>query len=299
MPSEWLSEVLYALAFKFGGWRAVTVLAATSCAALVGVLCLYLLRHLRFSVAIGWTVLTAAAISWHFYARPHIFSYLLLAVWLVSLLNAYDDKGSNLPSAFTLAPLMILWANLHGSVSVGLALLYIFAGFCLYQSILQRDYRKCRRLLVVTSAVTVCALLTPYGFWPAFTILDLMNMKFAVSHIVETTSPNFQRLIFHLIYLVTIFAAIAGLGIQLRGPRLIVFALIIYCRLKLQPGAGNVLFSCAHCSRAACRRKCLLSRTATFRCDTFSRRQTIGSSLAVFWRSDPLPFSQAAWYLPH
>ena len=87
ISTEWLSEVFYAIAFKFGGWRAVTALAVTSCAVIVGLLCFYLLRHLRFSVAIGLTVLTGSAMSLHFVARPHLFSYVLLTIWIISLLR--------------------------------------------------------------------------------------------------------------------------------------------------------------------------------------------------------------------
>jgi len=77
---QWLSQIIYALTFNSGGWRAMAVLAAASCAAIIGIVCFYLLRYLRLSVAIGCTVLTAAAIAPHFTARPHVFSYVLLAI---------------------------------------------------------------------------------------------------------------------------------------------------------------------------------------------------------------------------
>ena len=226
ISKEWLSEIFYAAAFKLGDWRAVTILAVTACAASIGILCFYLLRHLRFSVAIGLTALTVAAITPHFFARPHVFSYVILVIWMISLLNAYDYDDFNLPSLFALAPLMILWANLHGSFTFGLALLYIFAGFCLYQNIVRQNYPRCGRLLVAASVVSVCALITPYGIAPAFVTTKLMSMRFALSRIGEWRPPDFQDLGLHLIYLVTILLAIAGLGIQLRKPRLIAFGLI-------------------------------------------------------------------------
>ena len=225
ISTEWLSEIFYAVAFKLGGWRAVTIVAATSCAAIIGIVCFYLLRHLRFSVAIGWAVLTAAAISPHFLARPHIFSYILLAIWMINLLEAYDDEFS-LPPLLTLAPLMILWANLHGSFTLGLALLYIFAGFSVYQNFLQRNYTKCWRVVIVTSVVTASALLTPYGIAPAFMTVKLLSMKFTREYLVEWRSPIFQGRYFRLIYLVAILSAMPGLGIRLRGPRLIAFGLL-------------------------------------------------------------------------
>ena len=59
VPTEWLSEIFLALAYNFGGWRALVALAAASGAAVVAIVCFYLLRHLRFSVAVGWSALTA------------------------------------------------------------------------------------------------------------------------------------------------------------------------------------------------------------------------------------------------
>ena len=226
ISQEWLSEIFYAVAYKFGGWRAVTMIAVTSSAAIIGILSFYLLRYLRFSVAIGLTVLTALAISPHFLARPHIFSYVLLGIWMITLLDAYDDDNFSLPSLLILAPLMILWANVHGSFTFGLALLYVFASFCIYQNIVQKNYAKCWRLLVMASVVTVSALITPYGIAPAYKTITLLDMTFAHSYIVEWRPPDFQGHTFRLIYLATIFSAIAGLGIRLRGPRLVVFGLI-------------------------------------------------------------------------
>jgi hypothetical protein len=235
ISTEWLSQLALALAYKLGGWRAVTILAASS-AAIVGILCHYLLQHLRFSVAIGFTVLTAAVISLYFLARPHVFSYLPLAIWIIALLDAYDDDNCDLPPLLALAPLMILWANLHGSFTFGLALLYIFAAACLYKSVVQQNYKKCWRLLAITLAVTVSALITPYGTASAFTTLELLDMKSTLSRIFELRSPNFQQSTLMLICFVAILLAIAGLGIRLRGPRLIAFGLITVMGLSYYRG---------------------------------------------------------------
>ncbi len=233
ISTEWLSEVFYAIAFKFGGWRAVTALAVTSCAVIVGLLCFYLLRHLRFSVAIGLTVLTGSAMSLHFVARPHLFSYVLLTIWIISLLDAYDDDNFKLPSVLTLTPLMILWANLHGSFTFGLALLYVFAGFCVYKNIAQHNYAGCWRSLAVASVVTASICATPYGISPVFMTIKLFEMKPILGRFIdEWRPPNFQVLGFHLIYFVAILTAIAGLGIRLRGPRLIVFSMITFLGLS-------------------------------------------------------------------
>jgi hypothetical protein len=222
---QWLSQVIYALTFNAGGWRAMAVLAAASSAAIVGIVCFYLLRQLRFSVAVWCAVLTGAAMAPHFTARPHIFSYVLLALWMISLLDAYDDGKFELPPLLTLALLMILWANIHGSFTYGLTLLYIFSACCLYHNVVERNYAKCRRVLIAAAATTACAAVTPYGIKPAFMTTTLMSMKFASGYINELRSPDFHASNFVLIYFVAIFLAIAGFGIRLGGARLISFGL--------------------------------------------------------------------------
>jgi len=225
ISTEWLAEIAFAIAFKLGGWRAVVILTSVSSAATIGIVSFYLLRHLRFSIAIVLTALTDAAINGHFIARPVVFTYVLLAVWMIQLLDAYDDEKFDLPSPFLLTPLMVLWANIHGSFTFGLALLYIFAGFCLYHSIIKRNYAMCRRLAIVTLVVSLAALITPYGIAPVFMTTKLMGMT-TIHQIVEWLPPDFQKLPLQLGYLITLLLAITGLGIRLRGPRLIAFALI-------------------------------------------------------------------------
>jgi hypothetical protein len=222
---QWLSQIIYALTFNAGGWRAIAVLAAVSSAAIIGIVCFYLLRHLRFSVALWCAVLTGAAIGPHFTARPHVFSYILLALWMISLLDAYDDEKFDLPPLRTLVPLMILWANIHGSFTFGLLLLAIFSVCCLYHNFVRRDFAKCRRVVIVAAVTAACAAITPYGIMPAFMTTTLVSMKFATGYINELRSPNFQASIFVLIYFVAIFLAMAGFGIRLEGARLISFGL--------------------------------------------------------------------------
>ena len=225
---EWLSEIFYAIAYRIGGWRGVVILSAIGCAAIIGTLCLYLVRNLRFSIAIGWTALTAVAVNQHFLARPHIFSYFLLVIWIVVLIDAYDNDDFSLKSWVTLASLMALWANLHGSFTFGLALLYIFCGSCIVQNIMRKNYAKCRFLIVGVFVVSLCALITPYGIAPAMLTKGLLNSKSVFEFISEFRPPNFQTNPVLLFLLIGLLVMIAGLGVQVRGARLIAFALIAY-----------------------------------------------------------------------
>jgi hypothetical protein len=230
IAGEWLSEIFLALAFKFGQWRGVVILSAITIAAVVATLSFYLLQNLRFSVAIGWATLTAFAISPHYLARPHLFSFLLLLVWLIILIDAYDS-GDFKPSIPILVILIILWANLHGSFTLGLTLLFVFGGYFCCDKFVKRSYNQCWSTFVMVLAVCVAALLTPYGIFSALVTVELFNMKFLFQQIGEWKSPDFQVYQPLLLLFVGLFGVIAGLGIRLRGPRLVVFVMMLLLAL--------------------------------------------------------------------
>lgn len=230
ISGEWLSEIIFLFAYNTGQWHGVVVLTTVTLSAIVGVLCFYLLRELRLSVAIGLVALTALAISSHFLARPHVFSYVLLVIWLTILLDSYD-RGIFRPPLFALIFMIILWANLHPSFTFGLFLLGIFAGYYCFEKIMQRKYAECQRPIFVVFAVSLASLVNPYGLFSALTTLELFNYHFALRYISEWVSPNFQSDKIHLLLLVGLFSAIAGFGVRIKGPRLIVFAAVTYLGL--------------------------------------------------------------------
>src|SRR5262249_22102392 len=104
---------------------------------------------------------------------------------------------------------------------------YIFSGFHCYEKFLQREYSQCRNILLLLLAVSASALVTPYGVNTFLLVLHVMNMQFVQANTIEWMSPNFQVYTFYLFYLVAILAAIAGLGIRLRGPRLVAFTVMM------------------------------------------------------------------------
>ena len=211
-------------------------LAAQPSSAIISLLAFYLLRHLRFSAAIGWTVFSAAAISTHFLARPHIFSYVLLTIWTVKLIDAYDRDDFSLRSLLVFAPIMALWANLHGSFTFALALLYVFAGVCFLHNAFRRDYAKCRTIFVVVSVVTLAALITPYGIWSALATRELLNLKYTIPQIIELRPPDFQTDHIGLALFLATFLVVAGLGVRLRGARLIAFGMVAFVGLTYVRG---------------------------------------------------------------
>jgi hypothetical protein len=88
--------------------------------------------------------------------------------------------------------------------------------------------------------VSVSSLLTPYGVYSALLVYQVMNMKFLQANIIEWMPPNFQTYPFFLWYLVALFTVMAGLGVALRGPRLVAFSMMLF--FGLSHTRGLVMF---------------------------------------------------------
>jgi len=115
---EWLSDALDALLFHARGLRAIATFH-------LGLLCmisviLYRTTRLRAGpiIAFAVTCLVMATTTIHWLARPHLFSWLFLAV-LGLLLETVDVTG-DCRRLFALPAPMILWVNLHPGFVMGL-----------------------------------------------------------------------------------------------------------------------------------------------------------------------------------
>lgn len=130
---SWLAETGFAATARAFGAGALVVLAAALVTATFG-LVLHACRRAgaRHVVAVGVTALAAAVSAPTWTVRPHLFSFLFLAV-TVSLLVTDRRRpawaGTVAPPAhyWLLVPMMILWANTHVFFIYAFALLGIHA----------------------------------------------------------------------------------------------------------------------------------------------------------------------------
>jgi hypothetical protein len=234
---DWLSDSVFAVLYRAGQWRAVTEIVAVTCALISAVLSFYLATKLRLSVALGLTAIIVALISPHFLARPVIFSYLLLSIWIVIILEIEDRAEWAGSQGFVLVPIILLWANVHGSFTFGLLILYLFLGNALYDAYSKKDLRKLRRLLALFAGVTIAALATPNGPFSALRTVQLMGTP-ALANIDEWHAPDFQNDKLHLVSIIGLFALLVYFGIRLRGPRLLTLLLVTVLALEHRRGLG-------------------------------------------------------------
>ena len=188
LAHEWLSEVVMAGAWLAAGWSGVMLLTGLAVGALATIMGRWLLRWLSPLSALMALVLSAGCLSPGLLARPHLLVLPVLALWTVALLKARDE---NRAPTIWLVPLMALWANLHASFIIGLALLAALA----LETLL--DVRRWRRdtligwaIVLVGSAVAMVA--TPHGVDGLGFPLQVLNMK-TLPTITEWRAPDFMR----------------------------------------------------------------------------------------------------------
>ena len=157
---EWLAGLLMSYAYGFAGWYGVCVLAVWSLGLTLVVLARFLLRRLPPIYALLLVVMAFAGMESHLLARPHVLAWPLMALW-VSQLMARSEAGRLPP--FWLLPLMVLWANLHGSFTLGLAFVMPMGlEACINQRSTWRQLAIGWSLFLALAIA--CSLITPFGW---------------------------------------------------------------------------------------------------------------------------------------
>jgi hypothetical protein len=184
---EWLSEVLYAAAFRAAGWSGVVVLAAGAFAATIGLVHQRVRRFVSPVSALVATVLLFACIGPSLLARPHLLALPCLAAWTGALLDARTRQAAPHPAWLLL---IVVWANLHGSVLLGVALIGPFA----LEAVIEADTNRFKALRDWGGfgiAAALAMVLTPYGIDGAIFLVKLTQMA-SLARIVEWMPPKFS-----------------------------------------------------------------------------------------------------------
>lgn len=168
VADQWLAEALMALCHRLAGWEGLLLLSATL---LAGVYAWIGGRLIQAGISPLWSagilagVLLASAHNFH--VRPLLVTILFQAVWFAGLL-AVEAGRVPIKRLWLLAPLAVLWANLHGGVLAGLgtlamtAALWIFLGWWAGRGLIH-SLPGAIRLGVIVVVSFLAVLVNPYG----------------------------------------------------------------------------------------------------------------------------------------
>ncbi len=159
---QWLGQVALAESWQLGAWQGLVALRAVAIALLVGLVVYAALREAPARpLAAVLAALPAVVLSRFVWTeRPELLGFVCFAA-LVVLLRASHESDRPL---YLIPPLMILWANVHGSFALGAGLVGLVAvsGFVI-EPMRRRQYG------LVAAATLLATLATPggVGAWTA------------------------------------------------------------------------------------------------------------------------------------
>jgi hypothetical protein len=227
---EWLSAVFLYLAFKAAGWPGVSMLGAAMFAAVLAYQARFLLRYLEPAYVLIFSILAVGMIAPHLLARPHVLAMPLLVVWTAGLIRACEEGRA--PRLWLLGA-MVVWANLHGGFTLGIALT---AAFGIEAVLLAKDGRErlvaARRWTIFLVFAILAGTLTPHGIEGYFFTAKVLGMSYALSNIGEWRPPNFQEFQYLELWLMLLLLAVFTRGLRLSPVRLAILLGLIHLSLS-------------------------------------------------------------------
>lgn len=238
---EWLSELSFGAVHSMWGLKGVVILAGVVLAATLTLLFWSMLaRGVNAWIAILLALLAVNASNIEFHARPHVFTFLMLAI-TAQLVEA--DRRRPGKAVWMLVPLTILWTNLHGGFFIlfpflgllvaGSALEALFCGVRKEQEGWERRFSRAVRYSTLLVACGLASLVNPYGIGLHRNVLFTVTAPWISTFVAEFKSPSFHSEML-LCYMVVLFLALGVGGLLLLRRRLtevLWIAFFGYCSL--------------------------------------------------------------------
>jgi hypothetical protein len=203
---EWLTFVLFALAYAQAGFAGVFLFQAVLVGIYGALLYAIALREMRAALpALGLTVVAELTSASLLEPRPQLFTYIGFAglCWLIRSAQSQPRR------IYAAVPFFVLWANLHAGVVVGVALLGVSAVCAGVQASLYRGRAASpekhqpdeaasdastagRHLGLATLLCAAATLINPYAWHIYQNLAQTINNTVMLDNVTEWKSPDFH-----------------------------------------------------------------------------------------------------------
>jgi hypothetical protein len=193
---EWLTDALYAVLFQISGLKGIVLLSGV----IIGLFGIVLLRYTLWRganplLAVFTTLLAVGASSMHFLARPHVFTLLLVPVYLWVW---EADRRKNTPWLWVLIPATALWTNLHGGFVVMLACLALLVAGSALDALLgpatpTAGWPAVRRYGLLWLGCALASVINPYGIRLHEHIIAYLRADWIQNIVQEFQAPTFRN----------------------------------------------------------------------------------------------------------
>ncbi len=184
MNHEWLTHAVFYGVYSIGGLPLLTAMAATVCTAAIAVT--WSLMSGPAMVRLGLIALSVLTFARGWSPRPYIFTLLLLGLTAKLLLS---NRSWWLPLVF------VVWANLHGGFTMGIALV----GASVVAAVPDGKTAVLRRLALLGCCL-MATLITPLG-WSFYAELPASLARLKAYQVSEWQSPTLANPSLHAFWL--------------------------------------------------------------------------------------------------
>jgi hypothetical protein len=202
IDQQWLSQILFYEMFQAGGYRLILLVHVALIASAFG-LALVAARH---GGASPLSVFLVACVCffvapWGWQMRAQSFAPLLFigVFWLL-----IADGRTSSRRVFLVLPLLVVWANLHGSVALAAGLVALYG----LVRVLDRKRRETIKGLALMVLAPLAVLCSPYGFSLVHYYRELLVNPPFRNLIVEWTAPTPRPItaLFYVLAFVTVWS---------------------------------------------------------------------------------------------
>lgn len=193
---EWLSTVIFEGVNRIAGLEGIIFLCALVISTAMYLVFRFLRKESRTLLPSVVTLLLTILISKvHWLARPHIFSFLFLILWLMML----DKLRHGAFKSWWILPLLMLaWVNLHGGYIIGFITWFIYGLGILWDAFFQKGQEEplspgfWRVFLFAGAGSFLASLANPSGFGLWVKVVSHIGSRYLADITVEFQSPNFH-----------------------------------------------------------------------------------------------------------
>src|SRR6185312_7463977 len=153
-------------------------------------------------IAIGVTMVGAAASSIHWLARPHLFTLLfaVLFYWMLERVRDGETRFAGIPYLAILPALTTLWTNLHGGFVAGIVMVGAYGCGEFLRFMLSPDREaagaarsQALRYFGCAAACIAASLINPYTYHLHQHVIEYLRDPFQSDHIMEFLSISFHH----------------------------------------------------------------------------------------------------------
>jgi hypothetical protein len=166
---DWLAELTFVFAHRVGGPDGLVVFTSLLLTVFFTAMYRrYLSTGTHWMIALLLTMLAIAGSSFHFFARPLIYTLIFMG-WLATLLSDVEAGRRRFQSIWYAVPAIALWANLHPGVLAGVGSVGLVGGSWLVLAFLggPSPVRNGKQAAIVVAWIFTCSLAvlaTPFGW---------------------------------------------------------------------------------------------------------------------------------------